>query len=450
MEEFDAIVVGAGSGLDIASAYASNGKSVAVVEPGPLGGTCLNRGCIPSKMLIHHADIVETVEGSEKFHIDAEVNSVDFQSIVREVNDEVSGDAENIEEAVRSSDNHTLYKAEARFVDEKVLEVDGEEITAEEIFVAAGTRPLIPPIEGLEEVDYMTSKEALELEERPDEMVLIGGGYISCEMAHFFDAMGTEITIIERGDSLVKREDPDISAKFTQLAEDKYNIELGMDACRVEEVGDKIKVTAEDSEGNMHSFSGDELLVAVGRVPNTDKLEVESAGIETTEHGFVETDERLETNVEGVYALGDIAGNYLFKHAANYEAEIALRNAFGHDVEADYTAMPHAIFSSPQISGVGKTEAELREDDAEYVSTRYSYADTGMGLALKEEDGFVKVLASPDGEILGCHMIGPHASSIVHEVLVAMRNGLGVEEMQETIHIHPALNEVVQRAFNKL
>lgn len=452
MKEFDAIVVGAGSGLDVASAYAKRGDKVAVVEPGPLGGTCLNRGCIPSKMLIHRADVVEQVRNSEKFHIDADVNSVDFQSIVKEVNQSVSQDAQNIKKGVKSSKNHTLYETEASFVDEKVLDVDGEKITADKIFVAAGTRPMIPPVDGLDQVDFMTSRDALKLQQQPESMVIIGGGYIAVEMAHFYGELGTDVTIIEMADSLVGREDREVAEKFTEVASEKYDVNLELKASKVEEVGGKKKVVAEDKNGNMHSFAAEKLLVAAGRVPNTDRLKVEEAGIETDDRGFVKTDKHMETNVDGVYALGDIAGNYLFKHSANLEAKHAYRNAVsGNEHPVDYTAMPHAIFSSPRIAGVGKTEQQLEEEDAEYVSAKYDYSNTGMGMAIKEEDGFVKVLADPDGQILGCHIIGPEASTLIHEVLVAMKAGSGnVSDIKDTVHIHPALNEVVKRAFNKL
>lgn len=452
MQEFDAIVIGAGSGLDVASAYASHDMDVAVVEPGPLGGTCLNRGCIPSKMLIHRADIAQTIRESEDFHIDASIENIDFSSMVEEVNEEVAGDAESIKRGVEKSENHTLFEAEARFVDEKILEVDGEKITAETIVVAAGSRPLIPPIDGLEDVDYLTSKEALELEELPEELLIIGGGYISTELAHFYSQMGTDITIIERGDSLVGNEDREISEKFTELASERWDVNLGLDASKVEKVGDSIKVVAEDGEGNNHSFAGDELLVAAGRVPNTDRLEVEKAGIETDDHGFVVTDEYMETSVDGIYALGDIADNWMFKHSANLEARHVVMNMFsGNQHPLDYSSMPHAIFSSPQVAGVGETEQELEERDEDYVRATYEFADTGMGMALKEDDGFVKVLASQEGEILGCHIIGPEASTLIHEVLVAMRAGSGkVQDIKDTVHIHPALNEVVQRAFNQL
>jgi dihydrolipoamide dehydrogenase len=209
MKEFDLIVVGAGSGLDVASAFASQGKEVAVVEPGPLGGTCLNRGCIPSKMLIHRADIIDEIRDSEKFHVDAEVQDIHFENMVDEVNQEIHEDSQQIKQGIEQSENHTLYRTKTRFVDNDTLDVSSAEaeedrITADKIVVAAGTRPIVPPIDGVEDVDYMTSKEALELDEKPDDIVIIGGGYISAELAHFYNSMGVDITIIERNDTTVR------------------------------------------------------------------------------------------------------------------------------------------------------------------------------------------------------------------------------------------------------
>ena len=447
MEEYDLIVIGAGSGLDVASAFASRGKSVAVIEPGPLGGTCLNRGCIPSKMLIHRADVAQEIRNSEKFGIEASLDNIRFSEIVEEVNEEVQKDSENIEEGIKKSDNHTLYRTEAKFIDNETLDVDGEKITADKIVVAAGTRPFIPPIDGIKDVDYMTSKEALEMTERPDDMIIIGGGYISNELAHFFDAMDIDVTILERGERMLKNEDREVGEKYTELASERFNVELETEASEVYEEDGRVTVVADGEE-----YEADELFVATGRVPNTDSLKVGNTDIATDEDGFIEVDEYMNTSVDHIYALGDIIGEYPFKHAANKEASVALINAFiGNKKEIDYTAMPHAVFSSPQIAGVGKTEQELEAEDADYVKASYDYEKTGMGMALKEEDGFVKVLASEEGEILGCHIIGPHASQQIHEVLVAMKSGSGtISDIQDTIHIHPALNEVVQRAFNQL
>jgi dihydrolipoamide dehydrogenase len=473
MKEFDLIVIGSGSGLDVASGLANRGEDVAVVEPGRLGGTCLNRGCIPSKMLIHRADIAEEINESEKFGLHADLEEVDFEDIIEEVNHEVHSDSDNIEKGLKNSERHTLYQEEARFVDEKVVELkeSGEEITSDTIVVAAGSRPFVPPIDGTDEVEYWVSTDALNPDYQPEKIVMVGGGYISLELAHFYDGMGTDVTILERGERLLNREDREVSKKITEIAKDRYDVELEVSASEISEESGQKKVIAETSEGDTKEFYGDEILFATGRVPNTDSLEVEEAGIETTERGFIKTDEKMRTNIDGIYALGDIADNWMFKHSANHEAEIVFKNIVtGDQYEVDYPAMPHAVFTSPQIAGVGKTEQELEdadcfceesahssnpeeccEEDKEYVSATYDYADTGMGGALKEEDGFVKVLASEDGDILGCHIIGPHASQQIHEVLVAMKAGTGtVDDIKNTIHIHPALNEVVQRAFSQV
>ena len=452
MEEFDLIVIGSGSGLDVASAMASRGNKVAVVEPGRLGGTCLNRGCIPSKMLIHRADIIREIEGSERFGIDASVNNIDFERIIEEVNSEVHGSSESIEKSLENSENHTLYREEARFVDEKKIELKEtrRQIKAEKIVVAAGSRPFIPPIEGVEDTEFWVSTDALNPDYRPESIIMVGGGYISMELAHFYGSMGAQVTILERGDQLLKREDKNISQKITELAEARYNVELGLSASKIMEREGK-KVVKAEKNGEEVEFVADEILMAAGRVPNSDTMEVENAGIETTDRGFVKTNEEMETTVEGVYALGDIADNWMFKHSANHEAQIVFRNLISQGHRLDYPAMPHAVFTSPQIAGVGKTEQQLEEEDKHYVSASYDYEDTGMGGALKEEDGFVKVLASEEGKILGCHIIGPEASILLHEVLVAMNAGSGnVSDIRNTVHIHPALNEVVQRAFNQI
>ncbi|MFB6245677.1 MAG: FAD-dependent oxidoreductase, partial [Candidatus Nanohaloarchaea archaeon] len=233
MQEYDLIVIGAGSGLDVASAYARRGKKVAVVEPGRPGGTCLNRGCIPSKMLIHHADIVEEVRESEKFHIEAEVDSIDFESVIEEVNDKVHGESDDIKESLRKSEKQTLYTEEAEFVDEKILKVGDQRITSDLIVVSAGSRPFVPPIDGTEEVDYWTSSDALQPDRQPESIVMIGGGYISLELGHFYEAMGTDVTILERGEKVLKREDREISEKITDLASDRYDVELEVSATEI-------------------------------------------------------------------------------------------------------------------------------------------------------------------------------------------------------------------------
>ena len=464
MEEFDFLVIGSGSGLDVANVAANRGQSVAVVEKGPLGGTCLNRGCIPSKMLLYHADVLETIERAGEFHIDAEVADIGFADIISEVNEEVEGDAESIRHGLRSSSQHELFKGTGRFVDERTVElVDGEkegvQLRAETVLIAAGTRPSVPDVDGIEEVDYLTSTEALQLETLPDHLVIVGGGYIAAELGHFFGAFGSEVTIIGRRPNLLPEADDEVAEAFTRRYADRFNVHTGHAVTTVSDDGNTVTVEAHPYEygdqggivddGDTVTVAGDELLVAAGRIPNTDTLDLDTTGVKTDEKGFVETDEYLRTTADGIWALGDIVGEYLLKHNANHEAQAVVRNMFGDELQpVDYTAMPFAVFASPEVAGVGAREEELQEAGQEYATNTYRYEDTARGDAMKAE-GFVKVLINLDGDILGCHIIGPDASTLVQEVVVAMKIGSGtVQDIRDSVHIHPALPEVVQRAFS--
>jgi mycothione reductase len=466
MNEVDFLVIGTGSGLDVANAAANRGQSVAVVEKGPLGGTCLNRGCIPSKMLLYHADVVESIERADSFHIDAEVTDVDFSAIVREVNADVESDSESIRKGLASSSQHDLYQGEGRFVDDRTVEIvsgdeEGARIQAKTVLIAAGTRPSIPDIEGIEDVPSLTSTEALQLETPPDHLVIVGGGYIAAELGHFFGTFGSEVTIIGRRPHLLPEADEEVAEAFTERFADRFTVHTGYAATAASETNGMISVEAHPYEYGADgddgeildedavTGTGDELLIAAGRTPNTDLLDLPATGVETDDRGFIETDEYLRTTAEGVWALGDIVGEYLLKHSANHEAQAVARNLFGDELTpVDYTAMPFAVFASPEVAGVGAREAELQAADREYATRTYRYDQTARGSAMKA-DGFLKAIIDLDGEILGCHIIGPEASDLVQEVVVSMKAGSGtVEDIRESVHIHPALSEVVQRGFS--
>jgi mycothione reductase len=464
MEEYDFAVIGSGSGLDVANVATNQGQSVAVVEKGPLGGTCLNRGCIPSKRLLYHADVLEAVERAEEFNIDARVEDVEFAEIVREVNEEVQADADSIRQGLTASDQHDLYDGEARFVDDRTIEVSGGEdegarLRAETVLIAAGTRPAVPNIDGIEDIDYLTSTEALQLETPPDHLVIVGGGYIAAELGHFFGTFGSNVTIIGRRPYLLPAADNEVAAAFTDRYAERFTVHTGHAATAVSESGGEVTVEARPYEyggdpgvvpdAETVSVTGDKLLAAAGRRPNSDTLNLDATGVETDERGFVETNESLQTTAEGVWALGDIVGEYLLKHNANHEVRTAARNIFGGDLEAvDYSAMPFAVFASPEVAGVGATESDLQAAGREYATNAYQYSDTARGDAM-HASGFVKALIDLDGEILGCHIVGPEASTLIQEVVVAMKAGSGtVADIRNAVHIHPALPEVVQRVFS--
>ena len=459
LQKFDLVVIGAGSGLkDVANAAYQHGLRVAVIEKDRMGGTCLNNGCIPSKLLIHSADVAETIKRASLFGIKVDGYAIEFEKIVQRVNSITDSDSDEIKNAFEGVDNPKLFPKECKFIGPKTITIVGEDshsiITAEKILIAAGARPRIPNIKGLEGTGYLTSDEALRLKKQPHTLTIIGGGYIACELAHFFGALGTKINIIQRKKFLIPNEDEEVSQKFTEIFSKKYNIYVGYETEYVSrENNNEFHVVAkEDTSGKSLELVSDQLLIAAGRIPNSDTLDLEKTGVRIGEKGYIKTDRFLETDVNGIFALGDIIGRYLFKHNANHEAQYAFNNILHPDkkIPVNYAAMPHAIFSSPQVAGVGFTEQELKKEGTEYQKSVYSYINTGMGLALEDRDGFVKFLAGKmNGKILGCHIIGSEASILIHEVLVAMRaddNGGTIDHIRKTVHIHPALSEVVSRA----
>ena len=452
MKKFDLIVIGSGSGLEVSAEAAERGFSVAVVEHGPFGGACLNRGCIPSKMLIHCADVMETIQRAHLFGIKATVESVDWQFIIKRAYSEIDSDAQSIEEGNRQAPNIAVYKDTARFVGEKTVEVSGERISADTVVIAAGTRPSVPEIPGLGDVPYITSDEALRLPGQPRRIAIVGGGYIAAELAHFFGSLGTEVTITHRGPILLRDEDEQVSQRFTEVYQREFNLLLNAQVSRAYRNGDEIALEV-SLDGHRLSIAADVLLMATGRIPNTDLMEVAKTGVEVDGRGFVKTDEYLETRVPGIWALGDIVGRYLLKHSANLEAEHVANNIFNpdHKVAVDYHSMPHAIFASPQVAGVGLTEQKALKQEIDYVAATYDYYNTAYGSSIEDRDGFVKVLANPEsGEILGCHIIGSEASMLIQEAVNAMRLRLSTDAITQSIYVHPALPEVVQRAFGAL
>jgi mycothione reductase len=377
LQEFDLIVIGTGSGLDVANAAYQHGLRVAIIEKDRMGGTCLNNGCIPSKLLIHSADVAETIKRANLFGIEVHGYDIEFEKIVGRVNSITDSESDEIKRAFEGIDNPKLFPKGCKFIGPKTIRISEDSdsiLTAEKILIAAGSRPRIPNIKGLEGTGYLTSDEALRLRKQPHTLTIIGGGYIACELAHFFGALGTKINIIQHKHLLIPDEDEEVSQKFTEVFSKKYDVCIGYETeyvSRQDNDNNKFHVIAKESvSGKPLELVSDQLLIAAGRIPNSDTLDLEKIGVRVREKGYIKTDRFLETNVSGIFALGDIIGRYLFKHNANHEAQYAFNNILHPDkkIPVNYAAMPHAVFSSPQVAGVGLTEQELKKEGISQVS----------------------------------------------------------------------------------
>ena len=454
MEKFDVLVIGSGSGMIVASTAVEQGFKTAVVESGTMGGTCLNRGCIPSKMLIYPADVVTILKEAEKIGVNATVNSIDFKNILERMHTLVNGDSSTQARAVEATPDLTWFKDSGEFTSDYTMQVGEHTITAERIFIASGARPGIPKINGIEDVDYLTSDTVLELETLPKSIIITGGGYIGVEYGHFFSAIGTKTTIIQRPPRILPDEEPEISDLLKSEMERRMEIHTSLEATEVKQEGDIITLIGRNREdGSLKEFSAEMLMVAAGRVPNSDLLKPERTGVKLDERGYIRVNEYLETSKKNIWAFGDAIGKEMFKHVANYEAGIVWHNSVhDHKAAMDYSAAPHAVFTHPQVASVGLKEAEAKQQGRKILVGTAFYKDTAMGGAMGEPAGFVKVIVEKEtGKILGGHIIGAEASILIQEIV----NAMNTEDKSYTpiiraMHIHPAMPEVVQQAFGNL
>ena len=395
------------------------------------------------------------IREAAKFGITAEIKRVDFAGIMERTRDHVAKSRDQIRKSLEGAEDFDYYGGEAQFIGERTLEVNGKTIKGKTIFIAAGARPLIPAIRGIEGIEYLTNDSVFRLTTLPESMVIIGGGYIAAEFAHFFEAMGTKVAIIQRNKRLVPDEEPEVSELLRSSLGRRMQLHVDSEAIEVKQTGPVVTVTAQErGSGKQREFTASHLLVAAGRKPNTDNLMVANTGVRTDEKGYIVVDEFFETSAKGIWAFGDIIGKKMFRHTANAESELVWHNAVhGKKSRMNYLTVPHAVFSWPEIASVGLGEAEAVKliGKQEVLVGKAMYTDVARGEAMREEEGFAKaVVHRKTGKVLGYHIIGPHASILIQEVVNAMAADGNVWSVAKGMHIHPALSEVVLKAFGKL
>ncbi|WP_121012615.1 mycothione reductase [Saccharothrix australiensis] len=454
MRHFDLVIIGTGSGNSIVDERFA-GWDVAIVEKGVFGGTCLNVGCIPTKMFVHTADVAAAPAAGARLGVDATLDGVRWT----DVRDRVFGRIDPISEGGRrwraeENANVTVYEGTARFVGPKTLDTGtGEVITADRFVLAVGSRPVVPEVADLDEVGYHTSDTIMRLDALPRRLTILGSGFVAAEFAHVFSSFGVAVTVVGRSDLLLRHEDREVAERFTALAAAKWDVRLSRKAVRAERVGGVVRLHLESPDG-AEVVESDELLVAVGRKPNSDLLDLAATGVAVHPDGRVVVDEHQRTSVEGVYALGDVSSEHQLKHVANHEARVVQHNLLHPDapIAADHRFVPAAVFSSPQVASVGLTEEQAAARGVRYVAASQAYASIAYGWAMEDTTGFAKVLADPGtGQLLGAHIIGPQASSVIQPIVQAMSFGLDAKSMARGQYwIHPAMPEVVENALLNL
>jgi len=459
MKNYDLISIGSGSAMTIVEAFIQeNPKAkIAVIEKDAPGGICLTRGCIPSKLLLYPAELVRTIEKAKTFGINSEIKNIDFKAVMDRMRNIIQIDINNIREGLTQSKHVDFYPEPAEFTAPYTLKVGKETLKAKMLILGVGSKPFIPPIKGLEETGYLTSDTILNIIQFPKSIVIVGAGYIAAEYGHFLSAMGAKVTIIGDMPQFIPSEEPEISAVAQKKLGEYVTIYTNH---RVQETkltsDDKKHVVAVNLETKKKlEVTADEIFVATGRKSLSDVLRPEKGGIKTDSRGWIVVNEYLETSQPNVWALGDANGQYPFKHVANHEAAVVFYNAvLKKKIKVDYHAVPHAVFSYPEIASVGLSEkAAIEKYGIDKVLIGfYRYEDTAKGEAMNEKDSFVKViLEQKTKKILGAHIVGPQASVLIHEIIPLMyTQNQTATPLLESMHIHPALSEVVERAFRSL
>ena len=444
--QYDLIIIGSGpAGYVGAVRAAKHGLKTAIIEKeSNLGGTCLNWGCIPTKTLLKTAKVIHTIQDAEKYGVSTTGMSFDFGKIMARKNKVVQRIVKGVDYLMKSN-TIDVIRGEASFIDKNTLKTPQGNMTANNILIATGSSPARPPIPGLDSPNVLTSRELLDLKECPKSLVIIGAGVIGIEFASFFNALGVDVTVIEMLDEILPMIDPEIAGMFKrQITKSGVQFHLSSKVTKVQDG----TVFFTDKQGQEQSIDVEKMLLSIGVVPNTAGLNLEAIGVNIEKRAIV-TDEKMQTNVPGIYAAGDVNGVWMLAHKASREAEVAVDAMAGKDVKMHYRAIPSCIYTSPEIAIVGLSEKEAEEQGIEFAVGRYDMVANGRFLGETEgERGIVKAIVGKKyGDLLGLHILAPYASEIITAGTQGIEAELLIEDFDETVYPHPTICEAVREAI---
>ena len=432
---FDLIIVGSGPGGYQAAAYAAkNGLKVVIIEERHAGGTCLNEGCIPTKTLCHEVDVLETLKTvmpSAK---------VDYGHVNQRL-EEVIGQLRSGVEQLMTMPGITMVKGHAAFKDAHTVCVGDEEYSASKIIIATGSKPKMPPHADIDMNVVSTSTEMLQLNHVPESIAIVGAGVIGMEFASIFNSFGSKVTVIEFLKECLPAVDSDVAKRLRKQLE-KRGISFSMQSA-VKRISTEGVVF--ERKGKEDTVSAEIVLVATGRMPNTEGLNLEAAGVEYSPKGIT-TDDRMHTNVEGIYAIGDVNGRQMLAHAATMQGYMVVNEILGKQSGICLDIMPAAIFTRPEAACVGVSEDSCKEKGMEYTCRKAFFRSNGKALSMNETEGMLKIIADNNGKIIGCHCFGPHSADIVQEISVLMCRETTISQLADMVHIHPTLGEIIHDA----
>lgn len=444
------VVIGGGPGGYVAAIRGAQlGAQVTLIERHKIGGTCLNYGCIPTKTLYKNAELLNTLKHIEDFGIQTGDVSFDVAKIQARKEDVVTQLVTGIEQLIMTNGIEVI-RGSASFVSADTIEVQLEEggtktITCENIVIASGSKPSMPALEGIDLPGVITSKELLEFDEVPKKLVIAGGGVIAMEFAGIFAAMGSEVDVVIRSDRFLREVDTEVTKRFApMLKKNGITLNKNVTLSRIEKTETGVALIGETKKGEVR-FEADKILMSTGRGPVTEGLNLEAAGIEYTRKGIV-VDDHFKTSNPNVYAIGDVNGRIMLAHAASHQGIAAVETIMGLDHQGNHDVVPNCIFVFPEIASVGLSEDEAAEKGIEIKKSKFLFVANGKALSIGETDGFIKVISDMEDTILGVHIMGAHASDLIHEGALAITQKLKVDDIANTIHAHPTLGEAFAEA----